>query len=47
MKVTIIYPRGKKPEKKKRKPGISKLKGADAGKTKIIMEEGKEDGRNN
>ena len=44
MKATIIYPRGMKPRKKKKKPDTSKLKGTDAGKTKIIMEEGTEDG---
>lgn len=44
MKATIIYPRGMKPRKKK-KPDTRKLKGADAGKTKIIIEEGNKDGR--
>lgn len=43
MKATIIYPRGIKPRKKERKPDTSKLKGAGAGKVKVIMEEGIED----
>ena len=44
MKATIIYPRGMK-SKKRKKPGVGKLKGADAGKTKVIIEEANEDGR--
>lgn len=44
MKATIIYPRGMKPKKRKKKPDTSKLKGAGAGKTKIIVEEANEDG---
>lgn len=44
MKVAIIYPRGMKPKKKK-KPDTGKLKGAGAGKMKVIIEEANEDGR--
>lgn len=45
MKAAIIYPRGMRPKKRKKKPDASKLKGADAGKIKVIIEEANEDGR--
>lgn len=44
MKAIIIYPRGMRPKKRKN-PGTRKLKGADAGKIKVIIEEANEDGR--
>ena len=45
LKATIIYPRGMKPKKRK-KPDVGKLKGAGAGKMKVIIEEANEDGQN-
>lgn len=46
MKATIIYPRGMKPRKKRKNPDTRKLKGADAGKIDVKIEEANEDGRN-
>ncbi len=44
MKATIIYPRGMKPKKNKKKPDVGKLKGAGAGKIEVKIEEGTKDG---
>ena len=46
LKATIIYPKGKKPHKNKKKPDSHRLKGAGAGKMKVIIEEANEDGQN-
>lgn len=42
MKATIIYPRGMRLKKRKKKPDVGELKGADAEKVEIIVEETEE-----